>query len=320
MLAIRIHEFGGPEVMRLKEVPEPTPGPGQIVISVKAAGVNPVDTYLRAGTQYRCELPFTPGRDAAGLVAAVGAGISSFKPGNRVYISGSLSGTYAASALCAEAEVHPLPEGTSFEQGAALGVPYTTAHRALFGKARAVRGETVLVHGASGGVGIAAVQLALAAGLKVMGTAGSPRGRELLARQGAVQIFDHRQSGYAQRIQEATGGRGVDVILEMLANINLASDLALAAKFGRVVVIGSRGVTQVDPRDAMTKDISVMGMVVMNTPPEDLRRIHEELQAGLLNETLRPVIGRSLPLSEAAEAHRAVMAPGAAGKIVLIPG
>ncbi len=320
MLAIRVHEFGGPEVMRLEEVPEPTPGPGQIALSVKAAGVNPVDTYLRAGTHYRPELPFTPGRDAAGIVAAIGAGISNFKPGDRVYISGSVSGAYAEAALCNEADAHPLPNGVSFEQGAALGVPYATAHRALFGKARAVRGETVLVHGASGGVGIAAVQLALAAGLKVLGTAGSPRGRELLARQGAVQIFDHRQSGYAQRILEATGGRGVDVILEMLANVNLATDLSLAAKFGRVVVIGSRGVTQVDPRDAMTKDISVMGMVVMNTPAEELRRIHEELQAGLLKGTLRPVISRSLPLREAAEAHRAVMAPGAAGKIVLIPG
>jgi len=319
MLAIRIHEFGGPEVMRLEEVPELAPESGQILISVKAVGVNPVDTYERSGAHYRPELPFTPGRDAAGVVSSVGKGVAVFKPRDRVYISSSLSGTYAEAALSAEADVHPLPKGISFEQGAALGVPYATAHRALFDKARAVRGETVLVHGASGGVGIAAVQLALAAGLKVLGTAGSPRGRELLAQQGAVQIFDHRQSGYAQRILEATGGRGVDVILEMLANANLATDLSLAAKFGRIVVIGSRGVTQVDPRDSMTKDISVMGMVVMNTPAEELRRIHEELQAGLASGTLRPVIAQSLPLREAAEAHRAVMAPGAAGKIVLIP-
>ena len=319
MRAIRVHEFGGPEVLRIEETAPPAPRSGQIVVLVKAAGVNPVDTYLRAGTHYRPGLPFTPGRDAAGTIASVGRDVQGFKPGDRIYLSGEGSGTYAELALCNEADVHPLPESVSFEQGAALGVPYATAHRALFGKAKALKDEILLVHGASGGVGLAAVQLARAAGLKVLGTAGSAKGLELVAGEGAHEVFDHRQGDYAEQILKSTNGRGVDVILEMLANVNLARDLTLATKFGRIVVIGCRGAININPRDAMAKDIAILGMVVMNTPADELGRIHKQLQAGLLNGSLKPVTGRSLPLTEAAEAHRAVLEPGAYGKIVLIP-
>ncbi|MBI5240032.1 MAG: NADPH:quinone reductase [Elusimicrobia bacterium] len=318
MRAIRVHEFGGPEVLRLEEVPAPKPARGQVVVAVKAVGVNPIDTYLRAGTSYKPALPFTPGRDAAGIVEAVGAGVRGFKPCERVYVSGAV-GAYAERALCAQAEVHPLPENTSFEQGSALGVPYTTAHRALFGKAKTRKGETVLVHGASGGVGLAALQLGRAAGLDMLGTAGSERGLELVAAQGARQAFDHRQPDYEQRIIAATGGKGPAVILEMLANVNLGRDLALAAPGGRIVVIGCRGEVQINPRDAMSRDLTIFGMVVMNTPAAELARIHQELQAGLIGGTLRPVIGRSFPLAEAPQAHRTVLEPGACGKIVLIP-
>lgn len=318
MRVIRVHEFGGPEVLRLEEAPEPRPGQGQIVVSVKAAGVNPIDTYLRAGTNYKPKLPFTPGRDAAGLVAAVGTDVRGFKPGDRVYVSGAV-GAYAEQVLCAQAEAHLLPENAGFEQGAALGVPYTTAHRALFGRAGARKGETVLVHGASGGVGLAALQLARAAGLDVLGTAGSERGLELVAKEGARRAFDHRKPAYEEDIREATGGEGPAVILEMLANENLGRDLSLAAPGGRIVVIGCRGEARINPRDAMSKDVSILGMVVMNTPAEELARIHRELQAGLAAGTLKPVVGRSWPLAQAAEAHRAVLAPGAHGKIVLIP-
>src|SRR6266496_146350 len=186
MKAIRVHEFGGPEVLRLEEVPTPRPGPGEVLVRIHAIGVNPVETYIRAGTYARLPaLPYTPGNDGAGVVEEIGSDVNEFKPGDRVYTGGSLAGsTYAEFTLCKTAQVHPLPENVSFAQGAAMGTPYATAYRGLFQRADAKPGETVLVHGASGGVGTAAVQLARACGLRVFGTAGSDQGRKLAREQG----------------------------------------------------------------------------------------------------------------------------------------
>lgn len=319
MKAIRLHQFGGPEVLELEEVPDPRPGRGEILVRINAIGVNPVDTYRRAGSNPDLKLPCTPGSDAAGLVEAVGAGVGRFKPGDRVYTSGTLTGAYAEAVLCEEAQVHPLPERASFEQGAALGVPYATAYRALFQKARALPGETVLVHGATGGVGLAAVQLARAAGMTIIGTGGSPKGRELVSAQGAHHVLDHRASDCLDRVMALTGRRGIDVVLEMLANVNLGHDLMALAEGGRVVIVGSRGSVEVNPRDAMSRDATILGMILFNASAAERAQIHAALAAGLENGALRPVIGRKLPLAEAARAHQAVMEPGAYGKIVLIP-
>jgi len=318
MKAIRVHEFGGPEVLRQEEVPTPQPGPGEVLVRMHAAGVNPVETYIRAGTYARLpELPYTPGNDGAGVVEHVGSGVTEFKPGDRVHTAGSLSGTYAEFALCKKEQVHPLPANVSFAQGAAIGTPYATAYRGLLQRAVAEPGETVLVHGASGGVGTAAVQLARARGLRVLGTAGSDEGIRLAREQGAHEVFDHRAPEHFEQVMKATDGRGVDVIVEMLANVNLGKDLTILAKGGRVVIIGSRGRVEIDPRDTMQRDADVRGMILPNTPPAELASIHAALVAGLENGTLRPVIGKEFPLAEAAEAHRAVMEPGALGKIVL---
>lgn len=319
MKAIRVEEFGGPEVMKLVEVPPLRPEPGQVLVRMHAAGVNPVETYIRAGTYPRKPaLPFTPGNDGAGVVEQAGDPESELKPGDRVYTAGSISGTYAEYALCSVAQVHPLPANASFAQGAAMGTPYATAYRGLVQRGEAKRDETVLVHGASGGVGTAAVQLARAGGLRVFGTAGTDRGRELVREQGAHEVFDHRAPDYLAQILEATSGRGVDVILEMLANVNLGKDLTILAPRGRVVVIGSRGRVEIDARDTMSRDADIRGMVLFNTPPAEMASIHAALIAGLENGTLRPVIGKELPLAEAPQAHRAVMEPGAFGKIALI--
>ncbi len=320
MKAIRVHEFGGPEVLRLEDVPEPRPGAGQVAVRVRAVGVNPVDTYIRSGAHaVRPALPFTPGLDAAGEVEAVGEGVTRLSAGQRVYTAGSLSGTYAELALCDESQCHPLPERVSFAQGAGVNTPYATAYRALFQRARAVPGETVLVHGASGGVGTAAVQLARAAGLRVVGTAGTEEGRRLALEQGAHQVLDHRAPDYLGGLAELTGGRGVDVIVEMLANVNLNKDLEVLAKGGRVIVVGSRGTVEINPRLAMTRDAAILGMTLFNISPQESASIHAALAAGLEAGTLRPVVGRELPLSEAARAHEEVLKPGAYGKIVLIP-
>jgi NADPH2:quinone reductase len=320
MKAIRVHEFGGPEVLRVEEVPPPQPGLGQILVCMQAIGVNPVETYIRAGTYaYKPMLPYTPGNDGAGVVEQVGPDVNEFKAGDRVYTAGSISGTYAEFALCKTAQVHPLSGNVSFAQGAAMGTPYATAYRGLFQRAEAKPGETVLVHGASGGVGTAAVQLARARGLRVFGTAGSDEGRKLAREQGAHEVFDHRAPDHFIQIMKATGGRGVDVIVELLANVNLGNDLTILANGGRVAIIGSRGRVEINPRDAMQRDVDLRGMVMPNTSPEDLASIHAALVAGLENGILRPVIGREFPLAEAAQAHRAVMEPGAVGKIVLVP-
>jgi NADPH2:quinone reductase len=320
MKAIQVHEFGEPDVMRLEEVSDPRSGAAQVVVRVFAAGVNPVETYIRSGAYARQpELPYTPGSDAAGEVESVGAEVKRFKVGDRVYVAGSLSGTYAELALCEEAHVHPLPERVTFAQGAALGVPYATAHRALFGRANARPGEAVLVHGASGGVGTAAVQLARAAGMTVFGTGGTEEGRRLIAQEGAHHVLDHHAPNYLDDLVKLTDGRGVDVVIEMLANVNLDRDLGVLARFGRVVVVGNRGRVEIDPRQAMGRDASVLGMTAFNISPAEHVSIHAALVAGLEAGTLRPVVGKELPLSEAARAHREVLEPGAYGKIVLTP-
>jgi NADPH2:quinone reductase len=320
MKAIRVHEFGGPEVLRLEDVAEPRPSAGQVVVRVRAAGVNPVDTYIRSGAHaVRPALPYTPGLDAAGEVEEVGEGVARLAAGQRVYVAGGVTGTYAELALCEESQCHPLPERLLYTEGAGVNTPYATAYRALFQRAQAKPGETVLVHGASGGVGTAAVQLARAAGLRVAGTAGTEEGLRLLMEQGALLGLDHHSPDYLGRLVEWTGGRGVDVILEMLANVNLNKDLEVLAKGGRVVVVGSRGPVEINPRLAMTRDAAILGMTLFNASPQELAGVHAALTAGLEAGTLRPVVGRELPLSEAARAHEAVLKPGAYGKIVLIP-
>jgi NADPH2:quinone reductase len=320
MKAIRVEEFGEPEVMKLAELPPLDLGAGELLVRMHAAGVNPVETYIRAGTYARKPaLPFTPGNDGAGVVEAVGKDVARFKKGDRVYISGSGSGTYAEYALCVPAQVHCLPENVSFAQGAAIGTPYATAYRGLMQRAEARPNETILIHGASGGVGTAAVQLARARGMRIFGTAGTERGRELVRNEGADEVFDHHAEDYTTRIKEATGGRGVDVILEMLANVNLGKDLTMLAPRGRVIVIGNRGKVEIDARETMSRDADIRGMILPNTPPVEMASIHAALVAGLENGTLRPVIGRELPLADAAKAHRAVLEAGSYGKIVLIP-
>jgi len=185
MKAILVREFGSPDVLKLEEVPTPKPAAGEVLVRIHAAGVNPYDTYMRAGTYARKPpLPYTPGSDGAGVVEAVGEGVKKVKRGDRVYTTQTLSGAYAEYALALEDQVHPLPAKISFSQGAGVWVPYGTAYHALYHSAKAHASETVLVHGASGGVGIAAVQIARSMGLMILGTAGTPTGLEIAKREG----------------------------------------------------------------------------------------------------------------------------------------
>ncbi len=320
MKAILVRAFGGPEVLKLEEVPNPKPAAGQVLVRIHAAGVNPYDTYMRAGTYaQKPALPYTPGSDGAGVIEAVGEGVKKVKPGDRIYTAKTLSGAYAEYVLALEEQVHPLPAKISFSQGAGVWVPYGTAYHALVHSAKAHASETVLVHGASGGVGSAAVQMARAMGLTVFGTAGTTKGLDLVKREGAHQAFDHSKAGYQEEILKATGGRGVDIILEMLANVNLAHDLKLLAIRGRVIVIGNRGEVTINARELMARRGSIRAFTLWAITPSEEADIHAGLIAGLENGTLRPVVGKELPLAEAARAHVEILEPGAAGKIALIP-
>jgi NADPH2:quinone reductase len=155
--------------------------------------------------------------------------------------------------------------------------------------------------------------------MKVIGTGGTAKGRELVLQQGTIQVFDHTAPNYLEQVLAFTGGRGVDIILEMLANVNLGKDLEILSPGGRVVVIGSRGRVEINPRDTMSRDAAILGMLLWNTPRHDVISIHSALAAGLENGTLHPVVGKEMPLADAPRAHQAVMQPGAYGKIVLIP-
>jgi NADPH2:quinone reductase len=320
MKAIRVHRFGGPEVLQLDELPDPKPGPRQVVVRVRAAGVNPVDTYIRNGKYATLpSLPYIPGTDAAGEIAAVGDGVKEWKAGDRVYTEKLAPGfgSYATHTIAEAKHVRPLPENTSFEQGAALNVPYGTAYRALFHRARAQPGETVLIHGATGGVGLAAVQWAVSRGCIVIGTGGTDNGRDLVKQQGAHHVLDHRSSGYLDQLTQITGGVGVNVIIEMLANVNLDKDLGALAKFGRVVIVGNRGRVEIDPRQTMGKESSILGMNLWAAGDAAVAEAHYATYAGLKTGALRPIVDRTYPLEKAAEAQNDVMSEGALGKIVL---
>ena len=320
MKAIQVHQFGGPEVLKIEEIPAPKPAAGQVLVRIHGAGVNPYDTYMRSGAYaIKPPLPYTPGSDAAGTVEASGSGVTKVKPGDRVYTARTVTGAYAEYALTLESQVHRLPANISFAQGAGLWVPYGTAYFALFHSAHARASETVLVHGASGGVGIAAVQIARAMGLTVFGTAGTQKGLDLILKEGAHQAFQHTKTGYLDEIMKATGGKGVDIILEMLANVNLANDMKLLATNGRVIVIGNRGEITINPRDLMSRRASVRAFTLWAVTETEEADIHAGIIAGLENGTLRPVVCKEMPLADAPRAHKEILESGAHGKIVLVP-
>ena len=320
MKAIKVKQFGAPQVLQICEAADIQPGPQDVIVQIKAAGVNPVETYIRSGNYAKLPaLPWTPGSDGAGDVVAIGSAVTQWKIGDRVYTTGSQSGTYAEFTRCTQDQLQPLPANVDYAAGACLGVPYATAYHALFGKARAQKRETVLVHGASGAVGLAAVQIAKAAGLKVIGTASTAEGANLIEEQGADHIYNHHHPDYRQEILGTNCGRGVDIILEMRADMNLGHDLRLLAMHGRIVIIGSRGEVEINPRDAMIRDAAIYGMLLFNACEEERKSTFAALNAGLENGTLKPVIRETLPLAEASRAHELVMMSGAAGNIILQP-
>jgi len=324
MRAILVREFGGPEVLRVEEIADPVARAGEVRVRVHAIGVNPYDTYMRSGNYARKPpLPYSPGADAAGVIDQVGEGVDEWRVGDRVYVGGTTHdrswGAAAERIVSLRNQVHALPDNVTFAQGAAVNVPYLTAWRAVFGRAHARAGEIIFIHGASGGVGVAATQMARAAGLTVIGSAGSAEGLELVKAEGAHHTLNHRETGYLDRLGPLTGGRGPDVIIEMLANVNLDNDLGAIAMRGRIVVVGNRGRIEIDPRKAMSRDAAVLGMTIWNIAPDELASIYRGIGAGLESGTLRPSVEEELPLEAAPAAHTRIMESAHRGKIVLVP-
>jgi len=320
MRAVRVSKFGGPEVLKIEsEVPIPVPSENEVLIKVEATGVNPVDTYIRNGTYSRVpDLPYTPGDDSAGVVEAVGSKVSGFKIGDRVMTVRSLTGTYADYHKADPSFVSHLDSKLSFHEGACIGIPYYTAYKSLYFKAKAIPGESVLIHGASGAVGVAAIQLSKALGLTVYGTAGTEQGMALVRSQGADHVFNHRSPGYQEDIMKLTDGEGVDVILEMLANVNLQSDLTMMKFKGRVVVIGCRGSIEINPRLTMGKELSILGVALMTSTDADWKVMHAAIEAGQRGGWVKPCVGQVYPLSKAAQAQNDVINnSGTLGNLVL---
>lgn len=320
MNAILVKQFGGADVCEYtSNLPIPEPNENQIQIKIHAAGVNPVDTYIRAGTHSRQpKLPYTPGLDSAGEVTRIGEKVQNFKVGDRVFTTNSDTGTYAEYTLSNPMYTFKLPDNLSYEEGSAIGIPFFTAYRSLFLKGNAKPGECVLVHGASGSVGLAAVQLAKANGMTVIGTAGSSAGLELVKNQGADHVFNHRDSDYMEKIKNMFPD-GLDIILEMLANVNLNNDLQILRwKKGRVVVIGNRGTIDINPRLLMAKETSVTGVTLFTSDEDDFHLMYRHIYSLIKANCIKPVIGEVYPLKNASKAqHDIVNNSGATGRLTI---
>lgn len=319
MRAIRVFECGPPEVMSIQEVELPACEPEQVRLRVHAIGVNPVDTYIRSGSYtLSASLPYTPGWECAGEVLEVGSAVTGLEVGQRVYTTRTSSGAYAQEAIAHAHDVHPLPPTSAYEQGAAVGIAYATAYRALFGEGELRPGLRVLVHGASGGVGLAAVQLARGQGAYVVGTASSEAGRALVLQSGAQEAWDHSEPGHLKR--RLGDGEGFDLILEMAAHLNLNDDLDALNRGGQVAVVGSRGELMFSPRSVMGKELKIRGVMLYGADEAQRRLMHEAIYAGLAAGQLNPQLGQVFTLADAPKAHRALFdGRGVQGKIILKP-
>lgn len=323
MKALRLHSFGPAANLTLEEIPVPNPSAEEVLVQIHRAGVNPVDTYIRSGAYASLPaLPYTPGHDGAGVIAAVGHSINNWRAGDRVYLAGSLSGTCAEYALCRPDQLFPLPEAASFDTGAALGIPYATAAIALFHHATLTPSQHVLVRGAGGGVGFAAIQLALDAGAKPIAIAGSPAARAALTTElGADYVIDSASTPekIEHQLLQLTRGKGVELLLETAAHDHLGADLRLLAQEGTALVVGSRGTATILPRDLMARNASLRGVMLMRCPAPALAAAHARIAGLLVAGKLTAPIHATLPLAEGARAHEMQLERGLFGKILLAP-
>ncbi|MGZ0745824.1 NADPH:quinone reductase [Haloparvum sp. AD34] len=325
MRAVQYHEHGDESVLTLEDVEQPTPAPDQALVRIEAASVNPIDTYIREGNvSPPSGLPHVGGSDLAGVVEAVGDEVTRFEPGDRVFATGLglfSPGTYAEYTVAPESQLASLPEGVEFRDAAAGAMAFATAWRALVTRGDLELGDVALVHGASGGVGHAAVQVAKAAGAFVVGTAREGEAADLAREYGADAVVDYRSDDLADDLEAATNGRGVDVVFEPHADLHLAANLDVLARGGRIVVIGEENPIEIDAGVSMTAkqaDADLRFMSLMASPDDQvpiLERVGERLADGRFTIEIDEVFG----LDELPAAHRELMSSGTLGKIVIDP-
>ena len=321
MKAMRAHQFGGPEQLRLEEAPDPQQQAGQITIRVRAAGINPADVVRLSGRLGSLPLPYIPGTDVCGEIESVGPGVSHLRLGDRVF-GRALNGGYAEKTCLLTEEAIPLPANLSFEEGAAIPIPFYTAYHALHHKAAIKSGETVLVSAGGGGVGVAAVQLAKLAGARVITTVGSREKAGRISALGAHVAVNYKEQDFVAEVQKFTDQKGVDVIIENVAADNLAKDLIALAPKGRIVVIGTGTGKAADAMfpifPALFKDASVLGMSLINASaaiPEMAASLARLFGEG----KLKAVVSKSYSLADAPKAIEDMMAARVFGKLVLTP-
>jgi NADPH2:quinone reductase len=321
MKAMRAHQFGGPEQLRLEDAPEPQVQAGQVLIRVRAAGLNPADLVRLSGRLGTLPLPYIPGTDVCGEVEEVGSGVSHVKKGDRVF-GRALTGGYAEKTCLAASEAIPLPANLSFIEGSAIPIPFYTAYRALHHKAKVTAGETVLVSAGGGGVGVAAIQLAKLAGARVLTTVGSAekvaRTREL----GADVAINYKEQDFAEEARKYTDGKGVDVIIENVATDNLKKDLEIVARDGRIILIGTgtgKGPEgQFAIMHALMKDANLLGMSLVNAGPV-IPEMATALTGLFAAGKLKAIVSKMYPLAEAPQALADLVAGRVFGKLAVTP-
>ena len=341
MRAARFHEFGGPEKVRVEEVPRPVPGLGEVLVQVRAAAMNHLDLWVRRGLPIETTMPHVGGSDVAGVVAELGPGAEGVEPGTRVVVNPSLScgrcrycvagetplcpryrilgehtdGGFAEYVAVPAANVHPLPDGYAFEDAAALPISYMTAWRALVSRARVRPGEEVLVLGASGGTAIAAVQIAKLAGARVYAVTSGAESVRRVRELGADVVYDRTEVDFSREVYRDTGRRGVDVVVENVGEATWKGSVRALASGGRLVTYGATTGprAEVDLRLLFWKQLQLIGSTMAS------RAEFEEVLRVAFRGDLRPVIDVVLPLDRAREAHERLEAGGQFGKVVLVP-
>jgi len=324
MRAMVVTEWGEPKDMKLMELPDPEPKAGQVTIDVRAIGCNFFDILMAQGKyQVRPPLPFSPGGEIAGLVRSAGAGVKGVRPGDRVFAMLGWGGYASVAAAPAEGVV-PMPASMSFGEGAAFGIVYQTSYFALVYRAALRPGETLLVHAAAGGVGLAAVQIGRALGARVLATAGSAAKLAVAREHGAEEAFDYSKPDWVERVKEATGGRGADVIYDPVGGEILELSTKAIAFGGRLLVIGfaSGKIPSIPANRILLKNISVVGLHWGAYRAHDPGKIGEamvELFKLYEQGKIRPVVSSVRPLAEAAAALDEIASRRSVGKVLLAP-
>ncbi len=330
MKAAYIEQTGPPDVIQYGELPDPVAKQGQVLVRVEAVAVNPIDTYLRNGANYwELPYPFVIGCDLAGTVVGVGPGASRYRVGDRVWGSNQgllgRQGTFAELAAVDEAWLYPIPDGVSADTAAACALVGITAHLGLFQKAQLKAGETLFVHGGSGGVGSMVVQMAKAAGAKVITTAGSDDKAALCRKLGADEVILYRSQDVAETFRQLAPG-GANVVWETQREPNFDLLTSLLAERGRLVLMAGRDARPAFPVGPFyVKGCSLYGFVMFKATPEEQQECAKDINRWMQEGKLQPQIGRVMPLSQAADAHRLQeentlqKAGTLAGKIVLHP-